>query len=240
MEQTQEKISAWYLANCGVLLEYQDHQILIDGLFKRPPQIEGENADVLCTLPEGAYRDLLDRKPPFAEIELLLFTHLHWDHCDIADANAYSARYQIPLLCVKEDGSDYTYENDWVRIENLSYPHDVPSNGGNLSHSCFRVELAGKVFLFTGDLDATLRPVRPELYEKKPDYLFYNVHHLLRPEGRQLVSEYIKPGRIFIQHLPNIDHDPYQLHKRIANKLRVYENALPPCTVLDTPMTRIL
>ncbi|MBS7528424.1 hypothetical protein KHM83_17185 [Fusibacter paucivorans] len=72
------------------------------------------------------------------------------------------------------------------------------------------------------------------------DYLFYNGHHLLHPEGRALVQETIKPKHMFIQHFPDSDADPFQLKRRVMNKLKIYGETLPAYTVLDHPMTKII
>lgn len=237
MEELSQ-ISVWFLTNCGILLEYKNHQLLIDGLFKRPPEEVGNSG--LYEMPEKTYQDILNRNSPFTNIELLLFTHIHWDHCDIDSAKAYCKKYNTSIFTATKNSSDYIYKNEWIRVESISCVHDISSNTDNRKHCCFRIELGGKTFLFTGDIDTKSTPIRSQLLNKPIDYLFYNVHHLFHTEGRVLIQNYIKPNHLFIQHLPNPKDDPFELNRRLTNKLKVFGEKFPPYTILNKPMSRIL
>lgn len=235
---SNSNISATFLINCGILLEFRQHQILIDGLIRRPS--DEINTSGLAEMSEEMYHSILTRKYPFQNVEIILSTHEHWDHCDHSDAEKYCRKYNAVFLTASEDESGYTYENDWCRIESICCPHDYPSNTGNRRHCCFRITLEDKIFLFTGDMDTKMTAPRPEIYSEPVDYLFYNVHHLFHPEGRGIIHHYIRPEHLFIQHLPDPGSDPYRLNYRLENKLKVFGHELPPCTILNTPMQKIL
>ena len=77
------KISVTYIANEGFLIESGDKKILIDALFKN-------NAIDFCDVPsEETIRNILTVKPPFDDVDLLLFTHQHIDHFDADLALTY-------------------------------------------------------------------------------------------------------------------------------------------------------
>lgn len=229
--KNHQSLSIWYIGNCGILTEYQGHQFLVDGLYHRPPEAIGQPG--LCDIPEEEYQDLIHRRGRFSKIEYLLFTHTHWDHCEEKAVSAYQKNYHIPVLFPSEDGSDYTVETPFGTIESLTCPHDLPSNPDSKTHCAFRVTVANQVLLFTGDMDVTKNEIPKKIYEKPVDYLFYNVHHVLHETGRKVAKELINPKHCFIQHLPLPDSDPSGLNRRLANKLKIYRNDMPPCTALD-------
>lgn len=231
-------IAAWYIANCGVLVQYQNHKLLVDGLFTLPEPDPGFKA-AFCVPDEETIRSIMNRKGLFENLDILLFTHRHWDHCSERLAQEFSERYGLPVLFPSAHDEDTILENDWVRIESLMTIHDIAANPDHQKHCCFRVTLGGMVLLFTGDLDVHVE-IPEKLTNATPDVLFLNVHQILIPEGRSAVTECFRPKLLFIQHIPAAGTDSPITHRRLTNKMKVYGSTLPPCTLLTEPLTRIL
>ena len=68
-----------YLANEGFLLRVGERELLIDAFVNEP---YGNYASV----PAELRAKMLDREPPFAEIELALTSHFHRDHFQVEAA----------------------------------------------------------------------------------------------------------------------------------------------------------
>ena len=235
-----DELRAYFIINCGILLDYKGHQILVDGLFCRPAEA-GINKLGLATPSDETVHQIMNREGIYSNIEYILCTHEHWDHGNRAMTDEYVSRYGATAFYPTEDETDYTYENDWLKLEALSCIHDLPSNPDGDKHCCYRLTIDGRVCLFTGDVDV-LHEIPEKLYDTPVDIMFYNIHHILVPQGRAALIERFRPGHTFIQHLPDPEDDPFGVNKRAVNKLQVYGKDLPPYTLLDETkaLTRIL
>ena len=76
-----------YIANEGFLLTSSTHKILIDGLFS-----EGYGA--FSVPPKEVTDKIMNSEAPFDNINLLLLTHYHKDHCDPVLINNYLSKYK--------------------------------------------------------------------------------------------------------------------------------------------------
>lgn len=236
--KNKSNLSMWYIGQCGILADYNGHQFLVDGLYHRPPEAEGPPG--FCDIPETEYKDLLERSGLFSNIEYLLFTHTHWDHCQEEETAAYHKKYGVPVLFPSEDGADYQVNTSWGTIESLTCAHDIPSNPDLKKHCAFRVTVGDQVLLFTGDMDVAANPIPEKIYSKPVDYLFYNIHHLMHESGRKTAKELINPHHMYIQHMPLLEDDPAGWNRRLANKLKVYSHEFPPCTPLNRVIMKLL
>jgi len=70
------------IANAGILIEYQEQQVLIDALHEGHRLYPGTPLEAIAALNEG--------KPPFKNLKALVFTHNHVDH--------FSARLTLTAL----------------------------------------------------------------------------------------------------------------------------------------------
>ena len=61
------------IANTGLLLQYRDTTLLLDGLY-------GEGGHLFSTPSPGTMDKLFQGLPPFEKIDYLLFSHAHSDH----------------------------------------------------------------------------------------------------------------------------------------------------------------
>ncbi len=67
-----DSVKITLIANAGVMIEYQDQQLLVDALH--------EGHRLYPSTPSAAMQALLDGAPPFKDIKALLVTHNHLDH----------------------------------------------------------------------------------------------------------------------------------------------------------------
>jgi len=83
------------IANEGYLLQSSTKKILIDALFS-------DGYGVFSVPPKEVTTDIMNAKAPFDNIDMLLLTHYHKDHCDPVLINEYLSKYKnIPFVTNK-------------------------------------------------------------------------------------------------------------------------------------------
>ena len=115
------KIYVTYIANEGFLIESGGKKILIDALFK-------DNTIDYCDVPsEETTRKILTVKPPFDDVDLLLFTHQHRDHFDADLALTYMKNNKNcnligPQQVVDQLSESEEYKKITERIHSITPP----------------------------------------------------------------------------------------------------------------------
>jgi L-ascorbate metabolism protein UlaG (beta-lactamase superfamily) len=85
-----------YIANEGFLVQAGDQKILIDGLLRR--DLLAKYASNATALHEAAVAG----RPPFDDIDLVLITHIHYDHFNPETTVAYLKQNSAPVICPKQ------------------------------------------------------------------------------------------------------------------------------------------
>ena len=77
-----ESLTVTYVANAGFVFEAAGIRILIDGMMEQsfPPYVD---------LEPGMRQAMLQGRPPFDDLDLILATHVHGDHFDAVAVAAY-------------------------------------------------------------------------------------------------------------------------------------------------------
>jgi len=109
-------IEVTYIANEGFLISAGGHKVLIDALVRR------EFLAKYMTDAETVHGDMLESRPPFEGVELVLVTHIHSDHVDAAAALSHLKNNPDALLVGPEQvveslakGPDYAQVKSQVR-----------------------------------------------------------------------------------------------------------------------------
>jgi L-ascorbate metabolism protein UlaG (beta-lactamase superfamily) len=186
---------------------------------------------------------------PFADVDLLLVTHLHRDHFNpklVAEFLRDHARCllvahtQVVDLLRKEEGiAQIVRQIHEIKLEPGAYEH-VSLSGIAFDVLClkhmsddpekeptrnlaFIVELGGVRFLHLGDssIDQSEAHLNRYPFEQKPiDILFLNQYD--RSEATQkFIAEKIKPSRIIAMHIP-----PAELEEESKNIRAAYPHAI--------------
>lgn len=165
-----DAIEVTYLGNDGFLVRSGSQAVLFDALF-------GEGLPDYDRVPENAIRDLETGKAPFADINLVLVSHVHPDHFDLSSivrflkshpstvvvapsqvaaqlrnalADKRQALSQIRIAPLKQ-GQITTQEEGGVQVESFSLSH------GNVENAAYLVILNGKPVLHIGDADLPMK-----------------------------------------------------------------------------------
>jgi L-ascorbate metabolism protein UlaG (beta-lactamase superfamily) len=86
-------IEVRYIANEGFLITSGEQKVLVDGLLRR---------DLLARYLGGGdalYRVATQAEAPFDDIDLVLITHVHWDHFDADTTAAFLGKSSAPVIC---------------------------------------------------------------------------------------------------------------------------------------------
>jgi L-ascorbate metabolism protein UlaG (beta-lactamase superfamily) len=162
-----------YLANEGFLVRCGEHALLLDAFVTEP---YGEYAAV----PAELFADLVARRPPFADVDLALTSHVHRDHFQASAAKAFlAANPATPFLAAAQvqeelakelaDASDarrallpeasqrLAAEAGGIRVELLRLPHSGGARTATVQNLGQRIELGDASLLHVGDADLETR-----------------------------------------------------------------------------------
>ncbi len=84
---TKHNLKITYISNEGFLLTSTNHKILIDGLYS-------EGYGIFSVPPKEVTDKIMNAEAPFDNIEMLMLTHYHKDHCDPVLNNQYLSKYK--------------------------------------------------------------------------------------------------------------------------------------------------
>jgi L-ascorbate metabolism protein UlaG (beta-lactamase superfamily) len=195
MERTDAEVEVTYIGNAGFMITVGDKKILIDALYEGNP-IPREVADLL----EAA-------QPPFNDVDLILATHIHYDHFHqdavishmennpgavfvsspdvVSLVTQYSALQDrtISVQVYHSVGEKMQLVVNEIGVEALFLDH-----GGGTLNIGYIITAGGRRFFHTGDMDPDSVSVsqleRLSLPDKQIDIAFV-AHFMLITEAQQ-------------------------------------------------------
>jgi L-ascorbate metabolism protein UlaG (beta-lactamase superfamily) len=194
-----------FVGNAGFLIAVNGKKILIDAMFAGFP---GGYA-----LPRDVQEMLVNARPPFDDVDVVLVTHNHGDHFDAAMVRQYlnsnpKARListaqvagqlsefgsrVIPLAAVKDKPAQTSV--DGIQIKALYLSHGtVPAGVEEVVNFGFLVTVDGIRLFHTGDIDPRLIDLSVPVSPDKPIDLAFFSHFFINdaPYSRQLIKEWI-------------------------------------------------
>jgi len=236
-----------YIANDGFLISSPTKTILVDALFKNPFGYPDP--------PEEIIEKMVQSQPPFAHIDLMLFSHAHRDHFEPETALRVLMKHH-ETICVanravceelkEAAGEDYAKIKDRIRDINPEWGEIRRESiaGINMGLFCvnhadpekayktlaFVLDLNGMKVLHLGDLNP---PANAEhfknlqLHEENISLAFIDPFCLLDASGRTSVREYIRPREIVLMHLRPRDVDKYEADvKRHFPNIHVFRESM--------------
>jgi len=253
-----DSIRVTLLANSGIIVEYQEHKLLIDGT---PGEIHG----YFSGLSDEVLHDLLEgKKPLFRDINILLYTHCHHDHFSPEVTRSLVERNRVNYLMMPDKdshpfvklrdsialcniglvlldiplGKRAVYRPDGIRIEAFRTMH-AGEMYRETEHYCFLVYLGHKAILITGDSDYDPDYFRTILKDMRIHAVFINPLFLNRREGREAIVESIKPEKIVVCHIPFEGTPGTNLRKVAARDAVKHRDALPEIILLQDELQEI-
>lgn len=168
-----EGLRVTLIANAGLLLQYQDTTLMLDGIY-------GREGHPFSNLRPEVWQGMLDGKPPFEKIDYLLFSHAHPDHFSpemtveylrhrkvkgvfLPDTRtvresgleSYLRENHIPcvLMSAQTDHAAYQIEPG-ISVRAFETRH-LDKKFQKVHHFCYLISFGEKKILFTADVDYT-------------------------------------------------------------------------------------
>lgn len=169
----EETVRATLLANAGMLLQYRDTTLLLDGIYGREPHFFSD-------LKPGVWEQMLRGEPPFEKIDYLLFSHAHPDHFSpemtmeflrhrrvrgvfLPDSHKvtesgleeFLTQHRIPFVRLTHETEKIAYQVEpGVAVRGLPTRH-LDKKFRTVHHLCYLLTFGKKKVLFTADVDYT-------------------------------------------------------------------------------------
>ncbi|HEY5561765.1 MAG TPA: MBL fold metallo-hydrolase [Clostridiaceae bacterium] len=215
-----------YISNAGILLEYNDSKIMIDGFCNSILPIYKNPSDETKKL-------MISGTNQFKNIDALLFTHNHTDHFDAESTASFlnnskktfmlapskvvmEIKQGFPNVESKrlinlEDGLGKTEDiniNE-IEIQSISMLHDGKEHM-DIRNLAYLVDIAGKRVLHVGDAKPTKENyIHLDIIHKNIDLLIAPFPYIGLPTARQVIEKYIKPRKIVLVHFPYREMDTF-------------------------------
>jgi len=164
----ENKVKVTYIANDGVMIEFEDKKVMIDGMNR------AGNLSGWISPTNTEYMAVENGEPPFNDIDVIMITHNHGDHYSISAVQNYltdhpNTKLIVPTSVESNFGGfanqivDFSInkferinlvEND-ISIDVLQIEHfDQFGNDFSMVESlAFIITMNGKKFFHSGDID---------------------------------------------------------------------------------------
>jgi L-ascorbate metabolism protein UlaG (beta-lactamase superfamily) len=167
-ETSFDGVRVTYVGNSGILITTGDKKILIDGMF--------DASGWGYSLPEYEQELLVNGRPPFDDIDLILCTHNHADHFDAVMISKYLLDHpNTVFVSTLQAASTVTGFGDRVialdattgdakqtevsgiQVEAIYLSHGTPPAGETeIVNNAYVITVNGITIFHTGDIDASL------------------------------------------------------------------------------------
>lgn len=239
-----------FLANSGVMIEYEDRKIMVDAVHTQKVAPYSE-------VSEEVIEQMILNREPYGNIDMLFFSHHHPDHFDAYTTNEMLKRNKhiqvvCSLTCASRIGSQRNFspvlESQIRRIELADYtsvsfniknlpftatalPHDGEVYRG-VKNYVYTFSLGRRTLMHVGDSYAARRNFEAAgLYGKHVDYLIVPFPFIGLKDGRDIISS-MKPRKVFVCHLPDRDQDETNWIGSTYKTFKKYERSLPKTVFL--------
>ncbi|MEO9966219.1 MAG: MBL fold metallo-hydrolase [Reichenbachiella sp.] len=217
-----------YIANEGLMIQSGSRRVLIDALF--------DNYYPTFLSPTlGVVEEIMEKNPPYGEIDLFLSTHAHRDHfyskmvLDFLKAHeetSFVGTFQA-VDSMRMLGSDYdevstrligygrveSWQNK--KINDLQLRTIYVRHGGRQNYDVdnlvFLIKINGKNIIHLGDAEMDLKHFSGlDIVSENIDVALIPYWFLAYPPGVEIINKYIRPTKIIAIHYPKVG-DPKSL-----------------------------
>lgn len=237
----KQEIRIVYISSSGVMLCCNGRKILIDALHT-------EAFGFWSGVPDVILEKILRAKAPFNQVELLLFTHNHRDHCSYELVRSMDNQ-DIPVISpekIKKQRKISLYEpeivfhNELFEITAIETMHMTPYVDIVTPHFSYYIKIGDKKLFFNGDADIKSRKLCDLVERLDIDVLVINYVEINRLEGLDFIRKKVQPERVILCHLPLEKDDQYHSIKMTKRKINEYGDYLPCTVALEKPMQTII
>lgn len=238
-----------YLANAGFLISGGGHKILLDAVFSR-------RFLPFSAMPPEILNDIQQGNGEFSDVDLMLTTHRHPDHCtpeEVLRLQSADMTLIIPPDAFEEGGArpvqrlispmsdGVVWEDEDLRITGIRTLHD---RDGDIAekriHYSYLLEYGkeNRCILAMGDA-----ATEPHLFDrwlagKRLSAVIINFVEMNQEKGRAFMRE-LNPELALLCHMPLPEDDEFHIAKLARRSLDRYQQELPACVLCVEPHTII-
>lgn len=219
-----EEIKLHFIGNAGVMLEYKNVKIIVDGLYE-------DRNNYFSNIPEKTLKEMIAGNGNFANADCLLFSHAHEDHFNKEYLIYYLKNNVVSFVMLPEESEisesdshfvsskDRVYINEEVIIEPFSVRH-VDKKFYDVKVNCFIITMGEKTIAVLSDADYC-----PDMFVERlvgvdvtlVTPLFYN-----NQQGRKILNEKLHTQKTIIYHVPFDGDDQFGYYKIACYDVKKY------------------
>jgi L-ascorbate metabolism protein UlaG (beta-lactamase superfamily) len=251
----KNEIRITYLSNAGFMLTDGYTKILIDA-------VHTEQALNFSPIPEKIMNKIINGEGDFSNIDFLIFTHVHKDHCDLkklCEVQNPETKIILPELdennkiYMKDDldllpnpisylnsgyGEVTVIEAGNIKIKAARTYHDGIKYHNTVNHFSYLISVADQQILFMGDAESGNSNITDWLGNETIDTVCINFTEISQEIGRAFISEVVNPQLAISCHIPLQQHDKFHYRERAMENVSKYSDSLPKVYVcLETMET---
>jgi len=218
--QSQE-LRITYIGNEGVLIEGSGQKVMIDALFDNyyKPYLSPDASTI---------KNMMDGVAPFNNLNVLLSTHIHRDHFEVAltgqfltahPETQYFSSEQIKNELEKEydkyqsiktrvqgyvrDQISHESESGGVKLKSFFVYHSGGERNQSIQNMGFIADLGGIKVLHLGDSDSLKERYKSlNLVQYDIDVALVPYWFLTSDQGQEIINDFIKPKQLIGIHFP--------------------------------------
>ncbi|KNZ41713.1 MBL fold metallo-hydrolase [Acetobacterium bakii] len=239
----KNEIIITYLSNTGFMLTDGQTKILVDG-------VHTEQALNFSPIPEKIINKIINGVEEFSDIDFLIFTHVHKDHCDLKKLCEISnPNIKIILPELDENNKSYmkealdflpnpiSYLNSGygevtvieagnIKIKAARTYHDGIKYHNTVNHFSYLISAADQQILFMGDAESGNSTIIDWLRNETIDTVCINFTEISQEKGRAFISEVVNPQLVIACHIPLQQHDKFHYRERAVENVSKYSGSL--------------
>ncbi len=200
---------------------------------------------------------LTENNPLFQNIDYVLFTHCHPDHFTAWCTEAFLQRRRVKGLFMPDcQTSEYISlrqiamrqaDQTWllnlplakkmtIRLsEKISLTVFRSNHAGkqyvDIENYCYLLDYAGRKVFIIGDGDYDAAYFAQMLEGETIEVAFINPLFINLTEGREVITQALKPARVIVYHIPFADRDR-GFRKLVKTDIEKNQGSLPPIDIL--------
>lgn len=244
-----DEIRITLLANAGVLIQWRETRILVDGIHRNTHA-------PFSGLSQQVFSDLLRGANGLGGIQHLLYTHGHIDHFTAEENVRYLRQHPAWTLMLPEqvllEHPDFLEQvtahcgdiqrlrtgqavttcdlTEHVRVQAIHTAH-AGREFSSVQHVCYLLRLGDRSLLLLSD-SACSRESFSSLGSEPIDGVLANPLFLNQSEGRLILSEILCPAKLIVYHIPFRGEDTIGFRRMVERDVKKYKDRFPPTAIL--------
>lgn len=231
-----------HLTNDAFLISTNEHLILLDAFFTK-------KVGPFSSMPEDTMKAIFEGEGKFSDVDMVLGTHCHADHCSEEDLlkykkdvtiilpqDAFASYDERPSQKMILTGSGIAFEDDDIRITAIETEHDGSGIVSPRDHVSYILESKpqDKCIVIMGDAETKPGLFDEWLKDRPVDALIINFVEAYQAKGRDFINA-INPNVVILCHLPLPEDDKTHMGKLAIRNAERHKEELPPLVVCYEP-----